>query len=338
MTPRVTVLTTLYNKGAFVEDAVRSVLAQTFSDFELLVVDDVSTDDGPDRVRRFDDPRVRIIVNPVNLGRAGAANQGFAAARGEYIAVLDADDVMMPDRLAVQVAFLDAHPEVVVCGGWAGTMGGAMPAIRPPADDEHARVLGFFGMPVLYPTAMFRATAVRDGGARCPDGWRHPGMDRLFMLDLGDRGRYANLQRPLITYRVGEQNMRHGRDPVADERVLCRAVFDRYGIAASEEELSLHLMLHQLFTEPPTAARVRALHRWMRGLVAWARRTDTFAPVLFEKELWRRWDWLFFKLAEQSTRAAAAHVFLGRDRRMARWRHLLSSALRRNKPSRPAPR
>ncbi|MFN3875163.1 MAG: glycosyltransferase family 2 protein, partial [Flavobacteriales bacterium] len=114
--PRITVLMTLHNKGAYVAEAVRSVLSSTLPDFELLVIDDASTDDGPAIVRAFADPRIRLLANAANLGRAASANRGFDEARGEYIAILDADDAMEPDRLAKQAALLDARPELGACG------------------------------------------------------------------------------------------------------------------------------------------------------------------------------------------------------------------------------
>ncbi len=94
---RVTVLMTLHNKGPFVEEAVRSVLASTLTDLELLVVDDASTDGGLDIVRGIHDPRIRILESAVNTGRAAAANRGLDAARGTFVAVLDAET---GDRLA----------------------------------------------------------------------------------------------------------------------------------------------------------------------------------------------------------------------------------------------
>ena len=92
---KVTVLMTLYNKAPFVAEAVQSILDNTFTDLELLVVDDASTDGGLEVVRSIADPRIRLLESPVNTGRAAAANRGYDAARGEYVAVLDADDIAL---------------------------------------------------------------------------------------------------------------------------------------------------------------------------------------------------------------------------------------------------
>jgi glycosyltransferase involved in cell wall biosynthesis len=326
--PRVTVLTTLYNKGPFVEEAVRSALAQTFTDFELLVVDDLGTDDGMDRVRRFDDPRIRIITNPVNLGRADAANRGFDEARGEYIAILDADDIMMPERLAEQVAFLDAHPEVGALGTYVRYFGRIDSVGQWPLTDSECRGRILMADPVLYPSAMFRKAHLDAKGVRCPAGWRVPGMDYLFLCDLARATRFANLPKELTRHRLGEQNMRHGRDPVVDRAVLYRVVFEKFGIPLSEEELELQLMLHDLHTAPPTSERVKRLHAWCDELIRRVRHLDPDTPVVLGREVQRRWDRLFFRLADRSTAAGFTHLRLSRDRRPDRWRYLLATALR----------
>jgi glycosyltransferase EpsE len=116
--PRVSVVTTVYNGAAYTDRAIPSILAQTFDDFEFILVDDGSNDRTPDILRELArrDPRVRIF-SPGRMGVAAAANYGISQARGEYIARQDFDDRSFPDRLRLQVTFLDAHPEVGVVGG-----------------------------------------------------------------------------------------------------------------------------------------------------------------------------------------------------------------------------
>jgi glycosyltransferase involved in cell wall biosynthesis len=113
MTPRVTVIMPAYNRERFIREAIESILAQTFTDLELLVVDDGSTDGTGAIVGAIADPRVRQIHQP-HRGISAAMNRGLAEARGEYVARLDSDDVWLPDMLATQVAVLDERPEVGV--------------------------------------------------------------------------------------------------------------------------------------------------------------------------------------------------------------------------------
>lgn len=114
--PRVTVLTTVYNGARYLEETIESVLAQSWADFEYIVVDDGSTDSTPALLEKWAarDPRLVVIRNETNRGIPASANRGLAAARGEYVARLDADDVSEPDRLRIQVEVLDSRPDVAM--------------------------------------------------------------------------------------------------------------------------------------------------------------------------------------------------------------------------------
>jgi glycosyltransferase EpsE len=119
MTPRVSVVTTVFNGGPYADRAIPGILAQTFTDFEWIIVDDGSEDNTPQILRELSsrDSRVRVF-SPGRLGITKAANYGVSQARGEYIARQDFDDRSTPDRLKQQVDFLDAHPAVGVVGGY----------------------------------------------------------------------------------------------------------------------------------------------------------------------------------------------------------------------------
>jgi glycosyltransferase involved in cell wall biosynthesis len=124
MTPRVTVLMPVFNREEFVGQAIQSVVDQDFGDFELLIVDDGSTDRTPEVLRGWAerDGRIVVITAPRNLGIAEAPNLGMRHARTEYVARFDSDDLMMPGRLAGQAAVLDSHPEVVLVSSFYETM------------------------------------------------------------------------------------------------------------------------------------------------------------------------------------------------------------------------
>ncbi len=308
---KVTVLTTLYNKAPYVEEAVRSILANTFTDFEYLVVDDASTDGGLEKVKEINDPRIRILESPENRGRAAAANRGLDAALGEYIAVLDGDDLATPDRLAKQVAYLDAHPEVGAVGSWVQCFAHSDLLNAIPADDRGARARMLFGMPVIYGAAMLRRSVIERHGLRCNPTWSHPGMDRLFVLDVGRHTQYANVQEALTLYRVGEQNMRHGRNLVEDMHHLYRAVFDHFGIPATKEQIVLQTFLHgDLQGSPPNAGQVRQLAAWIKELKATNQRLGLFPVPEFEVGLEKRWQSLFHRIVQADAWSALNHMWL----------------------------
>lgn len=114
--PRVTVLMAVYNGAAYLRQAMDSILAQTFRDFEFLIINDGSTDDSRAIVASYNDSRIRILDNPENIGLTRSLNRGLAEARGELIARQDADDVSFPYRLEKEVVFLDARPHLALVG------------------------------------------------------------------------------------------------------------------------------------------------------------------------------------------------------------------------------
>lgn len=116
MPPKISVLLPIYNAEKYLRRTLESLLAQTFSDFEVIAVNDASPDASRDIILSYHDPRICLIENPRNLGQTGALQVGLQRARGEYIARQDQDDVSLPERFERQVAFLDQHPEVGVLG------------------------------------------------------------------------------------------------------------------------------------------------------------------------------------------------------------------------------
>ncbi|MBQ3434894.1 MAG: glycosyltransferase family 2 protein, partial [Selenomonadaceae bacterium] len=116
--PKVSVILTSYNHGAFVAAAIKSVLKQTFTDFELLLVDDGSQDDSQDIIKAFDDPRIKTFLYDENRGPVIAVSEAIESARGKYIAVHHSDDLWTPDKLEKQVAFLDSNENFAACFTW----------------------------------------------------------------------------------------------------------------------------------------------------------------------------------------------------------------------------
>jgi glycosyltransferase involved in cell wall biosynthesis len=165
--PRVSVLLTTYNREPFVGEAIESVLAQTFTDFELLIVDDASTDGTVEIARRYADcdPRIRVVVNDRNLGQFANRNKAASLAVGEFLKYHDSDDVMYPHCLQVLVSSLEPYP----AAGFALTRGthwpgGAVPMLLTPRLSFEREYLGS-GLFGCGPSgALFRRTAFAELG------------------------------------------------------------------------------------------------------------------------------------------------------------------------------
>lgn len=160
--PMVTVLMPVYNAARYLREALESVLSQTYRDFELLVIDDASTDASADLVGSFHDPRIRLLRNDSNLGVARTLNRGAQLARGRYLARMDADDVCLPERLKRQVEYLELHPEVEVLGTRVELIGadggeiGVWQADREAVTAEEIRSRLPQGNCLAHPSVMMR--------------------------------------------------------------------------------------------------------------------------------------------------------------------------------------
>ena len=200
--PKVSVLLCVYNGAAHLRQALDSIFAQTLRDFELIAVDDGSTDTTPEILRGCADPRLVVLTQP-NLGLTHSLNRALGLARGEYIARQDADDISEPARLEKQAAFLDAHSDIALVG--AGTRvvdeaGRALREYRYPADDAglRAALLSRFN-PLPHSSVTFRREVAISLG-----GWDERFMksqDYEFYLRLIEGHRIASLPEPLITLR-----------------------------------------------------------------------------------------------------------------------------------------
>ena len=161
--PIVTVLMSVYNGERYLREAIESILVQTWQDFELVCINDGSTDQSREIVLSFNDPRIRLVDNEQNLGLAKSLNKGLMLARGNLIARQDADDISEPDRLLKQVAFLEQCSEIVLVGSWYSEIdakGNRRANIKLPCDYTDIRWGLLLGCPFVHSSVMFRKSAV----------------------------------------------------------------------------------------------------------------------------------------------------------------------------------
>ena len=169
MIPRVTVLMPVYNGMAYLREAVGSVLCQTFTDFEFLIIDDASTDGSVACVRSYGDSRITLICNEHNIGQARSLNKGLERARGEFVARLDQDDVCLPRRLEAQMRFLQSRPDVAIVCSWEHSIDAFGRRIRSWRSElnNYGEFLGLLLLgkcPIWHPSVMFRRSVVAELG------------------------------------------------------------------------------------------------------------------------------------------------------------------------------
>ena len=171
--PLISVLMCVYNGDKYLKEAIDSIIGQTCTDFEFIIVNDGSTDSSRDIILSCKDPRIVYVENNVNLGFATSLNRGLAKAKGEFIARMDADDVSLPDRFATQMEIIQTYKEDI-CGTAMQIMDSdgnitGMMGFKNIVDSDLPSSILDNSTPLLHPTIMMKRTALEDVGGYNPD-------------------------------------------------------------------------------------------------------------------------------------------------------------------------
>jgi glycosyltransferase involved in cell wall biosynthesis len=239
--PGVSVILACYNTERYIASAVRSVLAQTFRDLELILIDDGSTDRSSKICKQLaaEDSRIRLISRP-NKGLTKTLNEGLSLATAPFMARMDADDLSLPTRFEKQVVYLNDHPECVCVGSRVTLID---PYDSPISVTDHkldhegidADLLQGIGWAIVHPAAMMRTDAVKRAG-----GYREQfktSQDLDLWLRLAEIGNLANLKEPLVQYRQHFESVAFNK---AEEQWQCKAqiigdAYDRRGMTRPTE-------------------------------------------------------------------------------------------------------
>jgi len=286
--PKVTVFIPVHNREDYIRVAVNSILAQTFEDFELVVVDDGSTDRTAEVLAEYADPRLRVIKNGENLGIPASRNRGLEAATGEYIALLDSDDHAYPDRLARQVKYLDANPQITQVGSWCSFMdsnGNMLDKVRRQPlnpEDIHAHLL--FHCPVINRTVMARTAALQEVGydtafPRCQDYDMH---SRLVIAGHS----LANMPGILVCGREHPGRFTGQTSDLGRNRkiTIYRRMLARIDIEANDEELGRH---HALTRPAERPVGAEEFLEWAEAWLWRIKQANRAQPVYPEPSLSR---------------------------------------------------
>lgn len=250
--PRVSVVMPVYNSEKYLRQAVDSILDQSFQDFELIAVNDCSTDASLEILQSYKDPRIRIISNEKNSGSAASINRALELARAEYGAHMDADDAANPSRLQRQVRFLEEHPEVALVGSYAVFIddeGRGFVTWEVPVDNVVIQRTLLEKNCFVHSSFMYRIEHVKSIGAYRP-AFKYT-LDYDLLLRLAEQHPLANIPEPLVAYRVHANQV--SLKKLAAQRRLANtarrlAVESRLrkGIAVDAAALSMPRLWHKL--------------------------------------------------------------------------------------------
>lgn len=210
--PKVSVLTPVYNtKEVHLRECIESILSQTYLDFEFIILNDASSDKNVEEVvKSYNDSRIVYAVNEKNLGISKTRNRLLKMAKGEYLAIFDHDDISMPERLQVQVAYLDSHPEVGCVGSWAKIFGEKERIYSVPEESSDIKKKLLKECCVIHSACMIRKSVLDRYFIQYEDNYS-PAEDYALFCRLVGKTEFYNFQKSLILYRNHEGNTTHRR-------------------------------------------------------------------------------------------------------------------------------
>lgn len=202
--PKISVIMPVYNGELYLKEALASIFNQTFKNFELIVIDDGSTDKTLEILKKIADKRLKILINKNNLGLSKALNKGVFAAKGEYIARCDVDDVNDKNRFKKQVDFLDQNPKYVLVGSNAdaiNTKSRKIGFLKMPETDKQIRRSIIIRNNILHPSVMLRMETLKEVG-NYRELFNLGAEEYDLWFRLLKKGKAYNLQEPLIKRRL----------------------------------------------------------------------------------------------------------------------------------------
>lgn len=308
MTPTVSVLLPVYNGSKYLAAAIQSIVDQTYRDWELLVLDDGSTDDSIAVANSFEDERVKVLPNGENMGVAKTLNRGISLARGSLIARMDADDEAMPQRFARQVRFFESHPDVALLGTNALSAETGKPTFAVPLEHDRIRCNLLFNCSFLHPTVMWRAEEFRRHGLSYEED---PTAEDY---DLWERAcrvvETANLFEPLLRYRNDPEVKvtAYVRQQKAGGRRIRERSLRAMGLDPTVEEMEVH---HAVSYDnlPQPAIGLDRVDQWLGKMVEANRRTKEMGQQALRERLHQQ---RYYHIVKNRPAVGLREAFMGR--------------------------
>jgi len=228
----VSVVITVFNGEQFIESAIVSILNQTLTDFELLIINDGSTDKSQEIIDKLasTDNRIKTFINAENKGQALSRNMVLSEIQGKYIATMDADDYSLPDRLHVQYDFMEQNKDIVLCGSFIDLCDENLNTTgikKYPIFDDEIRKKIFRISPFAHPSTFYRTDIARSIG-----GYSYvfkAALDYDFYFKIGNFGKLQNIDTVLLKYRVHSQSISQSKGRLQQELTLyirLKAIFE----------------------------------------------------------------------------------------------------------------
>jgi glycosyltransferase involved in cell wall biosynthesis len=289
---KISVIMPVYNGEKYLHDAIQSILDQTFTDFELLVINDGSKDLSLEIIQKFLDPRIQLINLEKNIGLIAVLNLAFARAKGEIVIRMDQDDLAMSDRFQKQVDYLENHPSIGVVGTFCDKIGAQSGLMKFPIDHDHIKIHALFDNPIAHPTIAVRRRLLPETPYDAK--YVHTEDYALWTRLLDSGVRFHILPEALLKYRHHSEQTTFAQRPnqLSTADLIRSHWLLKLEIALSFEEMLVHRMVaHSSYGG--TAYNPLMVQAHLERLHVANQSHKVFEPKLFKKELSSRLSYAF---------------------------------------------
>lgn len=287
----------------YLREAIESILNQTYSDFEFIIVDDCSTDNSLEIIESYNDPRISIIRNPENMGITKSLNRAIKAAKGEFIARMDADDICFPKRFEKQVKYLKQNRDIIACGTWVELFGSGAEILAEKyskkvlPEKDLFRIQLLFGNHnnIIHPTAMFRHSSLLTNSITYNEKYIYA-QDFRMWVECSKYGECVNIPEVLFRYRIHNRAVSSDKKSIQTEcaKNIMAEQLSWLGLKLPEDWETVHWGF--LTGRKPFDLRYK---KWIKTIISHNKKFKVFNHRKLKKVLWNKWtETVYFEFAK----------------------------------------
>jgi len=287
----VSILLPVYNGGLYLAEALDSILTQTYRNFELIIINDGSTDHSKELLSKYCklDDRIKVSTHSKNQGIVSSLNEGLKKCHGKYIFRMDADDIMLPLRLDKQINYMDAHPNCVACGTWIKVLTKQNYVWSPPTSDEDIKTALFFECVIAHPSACIRKEVLEKNQIFYNQEYIYV-EDYYLWINLSKFGELANIPEVLLFYRSHLGQLSAVKSEIQSKQVekikakLIRAIY--HEVTKKEIEFHAKAMAWPIIA---TTGELNEYRNWYQILVRKNSEKGQYSKKIFNSKIAAKW-------------------------------------------------
>lgn len=297
--PSISVNMPVYNGVKYLKQAIDSILNQTYTDFELIIIDDGSTDTSVDLIKSYRDPRIKLFQNNLNRGLAFSRNRAIEQSKGKYIAILDSDDIAYPERIKKQLDFLEKNPDYVMIGSWIDIIDEndqvSEDGVKLLVENDLLRTQLFFSNHFAQSSLLIRRSVFEEFSYN--ESYIQA-EDYFLWVQIASKYKVANLQESLVQYRVHQESITMSKFEDQENCVKQIFVYQLSQLGLNDlknDEIELHykLLRYKYDAKLLNWVELKRILKWILKLQKQNNKYKIYVPIFFNSKLELFWSYYF---------------------------------------------